>query len=171
MIYRTNLKTYSLKIVMTTNCKRFRNRWTIKECLDLQREFELLEWPIDKIALKHKRTPNAIMLKLDNQGLADYNVLYNKYHDLNSSMNVIRKHTYDEFDEENIVNKFIDEDQESILQGDEGEEEGKGEEEGEEDNNLHERINQLESHVAMLTELVFKLKQNTNKSVFASLFS
>ena len=52
-------------------CKRFRNRWTIKECLDLQREFELLKLSIDEIALRHKRTPNAIMLKLDEQNFAD----------------------------------------------------------------------------------------------------
>ena len=38
--------------------------WTINECLQLQREHELLEWSIDKIAIKHKRTPNAIMYKI-----------------------------------------------------------------------------------------------------------
>jgi len=38
--------------------------WTINECLQLQREHELLEWSIDEIAIKHKRTPNAIMYKI-----------------------------------------------------------------------------------------------------------
>ena len=38
--------------------------WTINECLQLQREHELLEWTIDEIAIKHKRTPNAIMYKI-----------------------------------------------------------------------------------------------------------
>ena len=35
---------------------------------------------IDDIALKHQRTPNAIMLKLDQEGIADYNLLYTSYH-------------------------------------------------------------------------------------------
>jgi hypothetical protein len=65
--------------------KRFRNRWNVNECLQLQREFELLQMPIDDIALKHQRTPNAIMLKLDQEGFADYNVLYSKYQQLNQT--------------------------------------------------------------------------------------
>jgi len=61
-------------------------RWSVNEVLSLQREFELLEWSIDEIAQKHKRTPNAIMFKLDQEGFADYDVLYNHYHDLNNPM-------------------------------------------------------------------------------------
>jgi len=57
-------------------------KWSVNEVLSLQREFELLEWSIGQIAQKHKRTPNAIMLKLDQEGFADYNVLYGNYHDL-----------------------------------------------------------------------------------------
>ena len=63
--------------------KRFRNRWNVNELLQLQREYELLEMSIDDIALKHQRTPNAIMLKLDQEGFADYNVLYSNYHGSN----------------------------------------------------------------------------------------
>jgi hypothetical protein len=152
-------------------CKRFRNRWTIKECLKLQREFELLKLSIDDIALKHQRTPNAIMLKLDEQELADYNVLYNNYHGLNSPMEVIRKHTHDEFDEENIINNFIDEteddDDEEYIEDEETISDEDEELEEDDDYNLHNRINQLEKHVSTLTELVLKLKQNTNKSVFS----
>ena len=61
---------------------RNRKRWTINECLELQREFELLELSIDEISLKHKRTPNAIMQRLDKEGFADYNVLYSNYYGL-----------------------------------------------------------------------------------------
>jgi hypothetical protein len=162
------------------NCKRFRKHWNIRECLNLQREFELLKLSIDEIALKHQRTPGAIMFKLDEQGLADYNVLYSNYHDLNSPMDIIRKHTYDEFDGENIVNNFIDEttisdyeesetDDEEYIQ----DEETVSDDDSLEDKNysLHKRINELESQVFTLTELVFKLNtKNTNKSVF-SLFN
>ena len=62
---------------------RHNNKWTVNELLSLQREYELLGWSIDQIAEKHQRTPNAIMHKLDYEGLADYNVLYSNYNDLN----------------------------------------------------------------------------------------
>jgi hypothetical protein len=151
------------------NCKRFRKRWTIKECLDLQREFELLKMSIDDIALKHQRTSNAIMLKLDEQGFADYNVLYSNYHGLNSPMEVIRKHTYDEFDD-NIVNNFID-DLEPESTEELSEESSQEEQKEEKDDDINKRMGLLESHVATLTELVLKLSNNnTKKSVF-SLFS
>lgn len=66
-------------------------KWSVNEILALQREFELLNWDIDIIAEKHKRTPNSIMWKLDQEGFADYNVLYSNYHDLNSHIPVQRK--------------------------------------------------------------------------------
>jgi hypothetical protein len=151
-------------------CKRFRKRWTIKECLDLQREFELLKMTIDEIALRHKRTPNAIMLKLHEQSLADYDVLYSNYHGLNSPIDVIRKHTYDEFDD-NIVNNFIDDlESESTDELSVSEVSCEELEEIEEqDEEINKRIGLLENHVASLTELVLKLSNN-KKSVF-SLFS
>jgi len=62
--------------------KRNGYKWGVNEILSLQREFELLNWSIDEMALKHKRTPNAIMSKLDQEGFADYNVLYSSYHEL-----------------------------------------------------------------------------------------
>ena len=62
-----------------SNYNRFGNRWTVNECLQLQREFELLELSIDEIANLHQRTPNAIMFKLDQEGFADYNNLYADY--------------------------------------------------------------------------------------------
>ena len=58
--------------------KRFGKRWTVNELLQLQREFELLQLPINDIALRHQRTPNAIMFKLDQEGFADYNFLYSQ---------------------------------------------------------------------------------------------
>jgi hypothetical protein len=64
-------------IVMTT-AQRNRFPWTINECLRLQREFELLQLPIVEIAAKHKRTPRAIMFKLQQDGLSTYNELYDK---------------------------------------------------------------------------------------------
>jgi len=66
-------------------------KWTVNEILSLQREFELLGLNIDQISTKHKRSPDAIMYKLDQEGFADYNVLYSNYIDLNATIPAARK--------------------------------------------------------------------------------
>jgi hypothetical protein len=59
----------------TTRCGK---KWTVTECLQLQREYELLGLSVDEIAQLHKRSNNAIMFKLDQEGFCDYNSLYTK---------------------------------------------------------------------------------------------
>lgn len=54
------------------------NKWSVNECLQLQREYELLELSVDEIAAKHKRSPKAIMFMLDKEGIENYNSLYLK---------------------------------------------------------------------------------------------
>lgn len=91
-------------------------KWSINEILSLQREFELLGWDINQIADKHKRSPLAIIHRLDQEGFADYNVLYSSYYDLinsssSSSLNlesVFCQENVDEDDEE----YFCEEEQE-----------------------------------------------------------
>jgi hypothetical protein len=65
--------------------KRNGRKWTVNECLQLQREYELLQLSIDEIASRHERTPNSIMFKLDAEGFADYNKIYPSYHNLVST--------------------------------------------------------------------------------------
>ena len=48
--------------------KRHGNRWAINEILSLQREYELLEWTIQEIAVKHQRSVRAILCKLEAEG-------------------------------------------------------------------------------------------------------
>jgi hypothetical protein len=55
---------------MSTN-KRHGNKWTINETLSLQREYELLEWSVYKIAEKHQRTVMAIMSKLQKENFIE----------------------------------------------------------------------------------------------------
>ena len=52
-----------------SNYTRHGKRWTINELLSLQREYELLEFPVDTIALNHQRTVNSILFKLQEEGL------------------------------------------------------------------------------------------------------
>ena len=132
-----------------TDYKRFGNRWTINECLQLEREFDLLELSIDEMAERHHRTPNAIMLKLDSEGHADYCVLYSNY-------KICKQQ---EEDEEQ------DEEQEDEEQEDELEDELEDEEQEDQELSLKLQVLNLEKKVNQLTELL--MKQNKNSSSFS----
>ena len=62
----------------TQTPKRSGLKWTVNECLRLEREYDLLKLSIPEIALLHERTSDAIMYKLDQEGIADFNYLYIK---------------------------------------------------------------------------------------------
>jgi DNA-binding transcriptional regulator PaaX len=51
--------------------KRHYNKWTVNELLSLQREYELLEWTVQQIAGKHERTLDAILYRLEDEGIID----------------------------------------------------------------------------------------------------
>jgi hypothetical protein len=52
-----------------TDCKRHGKRWTTSEVLNLQREYELLNWSVQQIAEKHQRSVDSILFKLHVEGL------------------------------------------------------------------------------------------------------
>ena len=118
-------------------------RWTVNECIQLQREFELLQLSVSEIAFRHKRTPNAIIFKLDHEGLANYNVLYSNHHDLNTTIPTQRTNKYDDGHEE----------QEYTSKN------------NKHDDDLNAHIMRLEKQVMALTEMF--LKSNKNKSEFS----
>ena len=62
----------------TQTPKRSGLKWTVNECLRLEREYDLLKLSIPEIALLHERTSDSIMYKLDQEGIADFNYLYIK---------------------------------------------------------------------------------------------
>ena len=154
-----------------TQYNRSGYRWNINECIRLQREFELLELSIDEIADRHKRTPNAIMFKLSSEGFADYNVLYNNYHGLNTTIPTQATQAKQSYDCEEEVDQD-DEDEPFDLdynpndEEDEDEEDEEDEEEDEDDLKAH--VIRLEKQVTMLTEMI--MKSTKNKSLF-SLFA
>lgn len=135
-------------------------KWNINEILSLQREFELLGWDIDEIASKHERTPNAIMYKLDQEGFADYNVLYSNYHNLNT-------HIQDEKTDE----LYFDNDDESIDDvsdedyADDDDTEDDDDEEQDDVANLSERVDGLEESIAEIRDMLKQLMSNQKLSV------
>ena len=52
---------------------RHGKKWTVTECLRLQREFELLKLNIRKISLLHQRSRRSIIFKLVKEGIVNYN--------------------------------------------------------------------------------------------------
>jgi len=135
---------------------RNRKRWTINECLQLQREFELLELSIDEIAKKHKRTPNAIMQRLDKEGFADYNVLYSEYYKLGFGNNSLT--------EENNNLTFTANENVNV-----NENENENVNENSYDyNELKNHLKRLENQILSLTKLV--IMQNENSKSVVSLF-
>lgn len=93
---------------MTTNRHGF--RWTINECLRLQREFELLQLPLDQIASRHGRSVNAIMCKLDAEGLASYDELYAQHY--SSKLTNLAN------DDEDYVDEEDDDDEDDVDEDD-----------------------------------------------------
>ena len=139
----------------TTDYKRFGNRWTINECLQLQREFELLNLSIDEISKRHQRTPNAIMLKLDREEFADYNVLYSIYYSLNDDS--------DEDEKEENSSEYGDED----CANDEQDDDEQDDDDGDDIDDLKHHVKRIEKQLNALTEML--LKQNNKKSIFSML--
>jgi len=144
---------------MSPERTRIGKRWTVNECLQLQREFELLNLSIDEIADIHKRTAAGIMNKLAAEGLADYNVLYSNYYGLNDQMPV------NKFDADEADNDCMGNDEEYTPEEDDEEEDDE-----EEDDNIKEHVLRLEKQVMALTEMFMKQSKN-NKSMFSSMFA
>lgn len=166
----------------TTTTTRYGNKWTVNEILSLQREYELLNLSIDEIASKHKRTPNAIMFKLDQEQLADYNVLYSNYHNLNSPIPIQRERlitpllrpTYslngsseysedeEEFDDENdedYVDNADDEQEEQEQEEDDDDEEY--DDEDEDESRLSKRVYKLENSLDEIKNMLKSIISNT----------
>ena len=72
--------TTTLESLDEINLNAWRNgyRWSVNECLRLEREYDLLELSVPEMAVLHNRTINAIMCKLQAEGLDTFNNLHIK---------------------------------------------------------------------------------------------
>lgn len=165
--------------------RRTGTKWTVNECLRLEREFDLLGLSIQEIAKLHERTPNAIMYKLDYEGIADYNdVCQNR-----------QEKTYkmaSEVENEKAENEKADasevENEDEDSEYDETEEDNNNEEDADEAVSESESDNEYESYnfgqhikqiakltkqVAYLTKIVYDAftSKNTTKSFHGQSFA
>lgn len=129
-------------------------KWTINECLRLQREFELLNLPVEEIALLHKRSPYAIMCKLDAENIADFNELYQQ--------------TYPNKEED----KAQDEESEAEDEESEAESEAQDEESDEEYDryDMKQQVRILTKQLTNLTAVVYKYMVGQKNDKHSSTF-
>ena len=139
--------------------RRANARWTVNECLRLEIEFDLLKLSIEEIAALHERSTNAIMYKLDAEGIADYNdVFQNRQQKLKDEEQ--DEASVSEYEEDASVSEYEEE------QEDEEQEEQEDEEQEEYDSyNVRQQIRSLTKQVANLTSIIynaFTTKNNSN---------
>ena len=171
--------------------KRAGNKWTINETLQLQREYELLEWTIQQIAEKHQRSVHAILFKLENERFIDgwnnargFNLIdYQAQCDVNEDTNEEENEDTNEDtnEEENNVIQVTDINEDSMDDDindemddemDDDIDDDMDDDMDDEDNtyNLKEQVANLEYKINKLTKIVKKIYKNTfkNNSITAS---
>ena len=151
--------------------RRANARWTVNECLRLEREFDLLELSIQEIAELHERSPNAIMYKLDAENIADYNDVYQNRQqklkvDTNYEEDVDNSENADGESDTND-SEYNDEASEEDINDNEEDINDNGSEDSEYDRyNIKQQIKLLTKHVKNLTGIVynaFTAKKNSGE--------
>jgi len=123
-------------------------KWTINECLRLEREYDLLKLSVDEIALLHQRSPYAIMYKLDSEGIADFNELYKQTYPDEAS----KEESENENEEDEEDNDESDNDDESYQ-----DQELEADDEDEYDSyDLRKQVGILTKQLSNLTAIVYK---------------
>lgn len=138
----------------TSTPKRFMNRWTVNELLSLQREYELLEMTVPEIAEKHQRTVNAILYKLQDEGLIDS---WTEARGMSETFYKLMNGDEDEDEEE----QEYDADDSSDYGDNEGEDSDIDDDI--DDNDDEQQFEELSSRVLMLEQTISELSNTVNK--------
>ena len=133
--------------------KRSGYKWSVNECLRLEREYELLKLSVSEIALLHERSDEAIMYKLDQEGIADYNHLYVKK---NPTMFLKEEQQDEDSDEEEKDSDDSSNYECSEEEQDDEEEQDEEQEETYNAYNLNQQVQLLTKQLANLTSIVYK---------------
>ena len=138
-------------------------KWTVNECLRLHREFELLNLPVKEIALLHQRSPYAIMYKLDSEGIADFNELYQQTYPNQEAS---------ELDDDASESEAELEDAEESYQDDAASESDASESDAEDYDryNLKQQVRILTKQLSKLTAVVYKYVVGPNSVKYRSAF-
>ena len=134
------------------NCNRSGNKWTVNEILSLQREYELLEMSIQEIALKHSRSVDAILYKLDSEGFID------NWNDARGYTNYFNKNEHYVSDDEK------QDDDEDYQEQDDDNDESESDDD-DEIVNLTRRVGYVENTVNEIKNMVTNFLYSMNSSI------
>ena len=143
----------------TNNEQRSRFKWTVNECLRLEREYDLLKLSVEEIALLHQRSPYAIMYKLDEEGIAEFNQLYQQTYPNKESSAV----------EESYQDDVASESEASVEEEDEADEADEADEDYDR-YDMRKQITSLTKQLSNLTAVVYKYVVGPNSVKHRSAF-
>jgi len=167
-------------------------KWSINEILSLQREYELLEMTIQDIASKHERSVDAILYRLQKEGMIETWIDARGYQEYSKTFPYLvgsldsNVNTYDYgedldvTDDDNVNDNdsdYEDEEEESDVSEDEEEESDVSEDEEDNDDisNLSERVWDLETAVndikGMINTLLASFSSPSKKLKSTSMLS
>jgi len=140
-------------------------KWTVNECLRLHREFELLNLPVEEIALLHQRSPYAIMYKLDSEGIADFNELYQQTYPNEESSTVDDDASESEAELEDAEESYQDD-----AASESDAEASESDAEDYDRYNLKQQVRILTKQLSKLTAVVYKYVVGPNSVKYRSAF-
>lgn len=150
----------------TATATRVGFRWNINECLTLQREYELLELTVQEIAIRHKRSVNAILCKLEQEGfISNWTEAIGYSSNVNQNVdNILVNECFSNEDDED------DEDEEQELGNDDSSDYVYNEEESDDDDESFDEEEQ--DKIEELTSRVWSLETSVNdiKNMVKQLF-
>jgi len=144
-------------------------KWSVNECLQLEREYDLLKMSVPDMALKHNRTLNAIMFKLQAEGLCSYNDAYIKTFGQNfideqiDKLNNLCTTKYDEEEDVSEDEKDDSDDEDYVPNLDESDDESDVEEDlddGSKKTYVFNQIKRIHNHINNLLSYFSKSKSN-----------
>ena len=138
-------------------------KWTVNECLRLEREYDLLKLSVDEIALLHQRSPYAIMYKLDAEGIADFNELYQQTYpnEVLDEESEIDDDDDSQDDDDSYHDQELDDDNESDASEEESLDDEASDDESSNNNiydsyDLQKQVRTLTKQLSNLTAIVYK---------------
>jgi len=131
-------------------------KWTVNECLRLEREYDLLKLSVDEIALLHQRSHYAIMCKLDAEGIADFNKLYQQTYP-NEVSNDDSESEVEDDDSQDDDESYQDQEQELEEEDDDNESQASTDNGDDYDNyDIKKQVGLLTKQLSNLTAIVYK---------------
>jgi hypothetical protein len=175
------------------NAWRHGYKWNINECLRLEREYDLLKLSVPEMAILHKRSINAIMCKLQDEGLDTYNNLYVRTF---GKEGTLEDHLDEQIDKLNNLSSFADEEdaeeEDDEEEDDENDEDYEDEEEEDDEDDedyddedytenviyedgsnhayVYDQVKRMHKHITNLLGYFTKVSSKSNKSVSSNAY-